>query len=96
MHSEALSFNAAVRDAIATCLHCVCWLAQHRFKVLLQGSGSGSEGPWVLIAHSPKCELLKQKHDAEVIGRISNERGPQIQWRAMVNGCAVQWFEKGV
>ena len=83
---------ADLRDQIAIALNAVSWLAVNGIKPLNQQAGNFAK-PVILIEHSPKCQLIRLRFGAEVVGRGTSEQGHWLRWQAEKNGCLIEWFE---
>ena len=81
-----------LRDQIATALNVVQWLAVNGLKPLNQQAGNFAK-PVILIESCGKCQLIRRRYGAEMIGRGVNEIGNYERWQADVNGCLVEWME---
>jgi hypothetical protein len=49
--------------------------------------------PVILITACGKCQYLRRRYGAEIVGRGKNELGTYQQWQADVDGCLVEWME---
>lgn len=87
-----MSTAAELRDQIAIALNTIGWLAVNGIKPLNQQAGNFAK-PVILIEHSQKCQQLRLRLGAEIVGRGTSEQGCWLRWQAEKNGCLIEWFE---
>lgn len=80
-----------LRDQLTHALHALQFLAREDYEPVTQQAGSGK--PVIEVRACPKCQQLRRRFGAEIIGVGHDERGRWQRWQAEINGCLVEWVE---